>query len=119
MKRFLKIFFLVLLGAAIAAFSVANRQPVRFVLDPLINRDAAAAVEAPLYILLFIALFVGLFLGGAAVWIAQRRWRSAARTRSNEAALWKREAETLKVGLQRGSGGTAPPVAPRPLRSYL
>jgi hypothetical protein len=119
MKRFLKFFFLVLPGAGIAAFAVANRQPVRFVLDPLINRDAAAAVEAPLYVLLFIALFAGLFLGAAAVWIAQGRWRSAARARSREVALWKREAETLKAGLQSASGGAVPPPAPRLLRSYL
>jgi hypothetical protein len=119
MKRFLKISFLVLLGAAIAAFSVANRQPVRFVLDPLMNRDAAPAIEAPLYVLLFIALFVGLSLGAAAVWITQTRRRSAARARSKDAALWQREAETLKAGLQRASGGAMPPLAPRPLRSYL
>jgi|SRR5271165_6873855 len=117
MKSFFKVVLLLIIGGLIAAFAVANRQPVRFILDPFINRDLASSVEVPLYVLLFGALLVGLFIGAAAIWIGQGRWRSAAKARSKEAALWKREAESLKAGLQRAGGSAQLPAAPRPLRS--
>jgi len=120
--RFIKVFFLCLLGCAVAAYAVANRAPVRFVLDPLspfTDRSLVPSVEAPLFVYLFAAMFIGMFLGAAAVWVGQGRWRKAARARSKEAALWKREAETLKAGLQEAPGGPGMPAAVRPLRSYL
>src|SRR6516164_3636859 len=117
MKRFLKVFLLVLIGCAIVAFAVANRHPVRFIADPFINRDRALSVEAPLFVYLFIALFAGLFLGAAAVWTGQRHWRKAAQMRSKEVALWKREAETLKAGFKADIAGT--PAAMPQIRSYL
>jgi uncharacterized integral membrane protein len=118
MKRLLKVFALAVIGGIVAAFAIANRQPVRFIVDPFINRDLAFSIDVPLYILLFIALFTGLFLGAAAVWIGQGRWRKAARSRSKEAALWKREAANLKAGIQSTAGGAAVSAAPRQLRSY-
>lgn len=122
MMRVIKVFFLCIFGCAIAAYAVANRAPVRFVLDPLspfTDKNLVPSVEAPLFIYLFIAMFIGMFLGAAAVWIGQGRWRKAARARSKEVAIWKREAENLKAGLQSASQGTATPTAARPLRSYL
>ena len=119
MMRFIKVFFLCILGCAVAAYAVANREPVRFVLDPLSpfsDRSLVPSIEAPLFVYLFVAMFIGMFLGAAAVWIGQKHWRKAVRARSKEAALWKHEAETLKAGLQ---GGTGMPGAARPLRSYL
>ena len=62
-------------------------------------------------------VYFGLFLGAAAVWTGQRRWRKAAHLRSKEAALWKREAETLKAGFNANAGG-APAATPQ-IRSYL
>jgi hypothetical protein len=117
MKRFLKVFLLFLIGCTIAAFAVANRHPVRLIADPFINRDRAPSVEAPLFVYLFIALFAGLFLGAMAVWTGQRRWRKDAHMRLKEAALWKREAETLKAGLNANIAGT--PAATPQIRSYL
>ncbi len=119
MKRFIKVLLLFLLGCVIAAYAVANRQPVRFVADPFINRDLAISVEAPLFVYLFIVMLAGIFIGAAAVWIGQGRWRQAARSGAKEAALWKREAEALKAGLQAASGSAVTQVAPGPLRSYL
>ena len=119
--RIFKVFALCILGGAVAAFAVANRAPVRFVLDPLSpfsDKSLVPSVEAPLFVLLFAALFVGIFLGAAAVWIGQGRWRNAARIKSKEVALWKREAEALKAGLQSAPGAGAP-AAMRPLRTYL
>jgi uncharacterized integral membrane protein len=119
MKRFLRVLFLFLAGCLIAAFAVANREPVKFIVDPFINRDIAPSVKAPLFVFLFIALFAGLFLGAAAAWVSQGRWRREAREQSKETAAWKREAETLKAGLEAASGTAVAPVAPRGLRSYL
>ncbi|MGB8738005.1 MAG: hypothetical protein WCD20_18135 [Rhodomicrobium sp.] len=122
MMRFIKILFLCILGCAVAAYAVANRTPVRFVLDPLspyTDRSLVPSIEAPFFVFLFAALFIGMFLGAAAVWIGQGYWRKAARATSKEAALWKREAETLKAGIQGAPGGTGVPGAARPLRSYL
>ena len=119
--RFIKALLLFLLGCAVAAYAVANRAPVEFILDPLSpfsDKSFVPSVKAPLFVYLFAAMFIGIFLGAGAVWIGQGRWRKAARTQSKEAALWRREAETLKAGLQSApDAGT--PAAGRPLRSYL
>jgi hypothetical protein len=117
MKRFLKVFLLLFTGCAITAFAVANRHPVRLITDPFIDRDRAPSIEAPLFVYFFIALFAGVFLGGAAVWTGQKRWRETARMRSNEAALWKREAETPKAGFKPDVAGR--PAATPQIRSYL
>lgn len=119
MKRFAKAVFLVLLGGVIVAFAVANRHPVRFIVDPFINRDLALSVEAPFYLYLFIALFVGLVAGASVMWMTQGRWRRAAREERREAALWKREAENLKRGLQVVAASSTSNSSPRPLRSYF
>jgi hypothetical protein len=120
--RIIKATLLFILGCAVAAFAVANRAPVRFVLDPLSpfsDKSLVPSIEAPLFVYLFAALFIGMFLGAAAVWIGQGRWRKAARTSSKEVVLWKREAETLKAGLQPAGNAGPPAAAGRPLRSYL
>ncbi len=119
MKRFIKVFLLFVIGCLIAAFAVANRQPVRFVADPFIDRNLASSIEAPFFIYLFIAMFVGLIIGASSAWIGQSRWRRAARKEQKEATLWRREAENLKRGLEATSGSAVPSTAPRRLRSYL
>ena len=122
MKSLMKAILLCLFGGAIAAFAVANREPVKFVLDPLSpfsDKSLVPSVEAPFFVYLFIAMFIGIFLGAAAVWIGQSHWRKTARERSKEADLWRREAEKLKAGLRAApEAGGAPPTIPR-LRSYL
>ena len=122
MKRFIKVLLLCIFGCLVAAFAVANRAPVTFVLDPFSpfsDRKLVPTVEAPLFVCLFVAMFMGMFLGAAAVWIGQGRWRQAARARSKEVALWKREAEVLKAGLQAAPGAAGTAATPRALRSYL
>jgi hypothetical protein len=119
--RFIKALLLILFGCAVAAYAVANRAPVEFVLDPLSpfnDRSLVPSVKAPLFVYLFAAMFVGMVLGAVAVWIGQGRLRKTARDRTREAALWRREAETLKAGLQT-SVSAGVPAAARPLRSYL
>ena len=119
MKRFIKALILLVLAIIVAAFAVANRAPVTFVLDPLSpfsDKKLVPSVEAPFFVFLFAAMFFGLFLGAAAVWLGQGRWRRTARIRSREAALWKSEAEKLKAGLQAAPGKALTARAPLVLR---
>lgn len=118
MKRFIKTLFLFLFGCVVIAFAVANRQPVRFIVDPFIDRSQAASFEAPLFAYLFAAISAGFIVGAAAMWLGQGRWRKTARAGRKEAARWKQEAEKLKRGLE-ASKPSASSSAPRPLRSYL
>lgn len=103
MIRFVRTMLLVLIGGAVIALAVANRHDVRLVLDPFINRDAALSVEAPLFLFLFAMFFAGLIIGALAMWLVQGYWRRTARTERREAAIWRREAENLKRGLQSGA----------------
>jgi uncharacterized integral membrane protein len=119
MKRFFKAVFLFILACAVAAFAVANRHPVRFVLDPFIDRDIAYSVQAPFFVYLFIAALAGMLIGAFVMWVGQGYWRKAARTGRKEAVLWKEEAENLKRGLQAVSPGSVALPAARPLRSYI
>jgi uncharacterized integral membrane protein len=112
MKRFLKAVFLFVIGIAFIAFSVANRHSVDFIVDPFIDRTQAYAVSAPLYVYLFASLFTGIVIGAMSMWLAQGRWRKTARSEKREAAIWKREAENLKRGLQSSAAVNAIPSSP-------
>lgn len=102
MIRLMRTIVLVLVGIAIISLSVANRHSVRLVLDPFIDRDVALAIQAPLFLYLFAALIAGVVIGGLTMWAMQGYWRRAARKEQREAAIWRREAENLKKGLQSG-----------------
>jgi uncharacterized integral membrane protein len=119
MKRFFIVLLLLLIGALIAAFAVANRHPVEFVLDPFIDRDLAFKLNFPFYVYLFGATFLGLIAGWLVAWLGQGHWRKTARETHREAAIWKQEAEKLKRGLE---ASLPKPGAPQPqqraLRSY-
>jgi uncharacterized integral membrane protein len=115
MFRFLRAFILILLGAAIVAIAVANRHGTRLVLDPFINREVAASVEAPLFVYLFAALIVGVVLGASVMWIMQGKWRHTARRERREASIWRREAENLKRGLQLRASTVEASRLPPPL----
>ncbi|NWG46393.1 MAG: LapA family protein [Alphaproteobacteria bacterium] len=71
--------WLILLPALLVSvwLAVANRQPVRFSLDPFAPDAPVLALELPLYAVLFGAGFVGLLLGGFVMWMAQGRYRRA------------------------------------------
>lgn len=102
MMGFIRAVILVVVGIAVLSLSVANRHTVRLVLDPFIDRNVAFSVEVPLFLCLFAALILGVVLGAITMWFGQGYWRRTARNESREAAIWRREAETLKRSL-RGS----------------
>lgn len=86
------------LPVAIAAvvFAVANRQWITVSFDPL-NRDQPfASVSMPLWVLFFCGIFVGLLVGWAAAWLAQGKWRKAAREARVDLARAQSEHDRLK-----------------------
>lgn len=89
--------FVVALPAALVmvALAVANREPVRLVLDPFRPEAPVISLSLPLYAYLFGALILGVLMGGAAAWMGQSRWRRTARVKSQDAMRWQAEADRL------------------------
>lgn len=92
-RRLLFIFISVPLAIVLVMLSVANRQPVRFSLDPFNAENPALAVEWPFFTYFFAALIVGLVAGSAITWWRQGVYRRNARETRAEAMKWQREAE--------------------------
>jgi uncharacterized integral membrane protein len=95
LRRILSTLLAFPVGALLVSLAVANRQPVRFSLDPFNSDAPAVALNLPLYAYIFAALIAGVVLGGTAAWLAQGQWRRAARVRGQEAQRWHREADRL------------------------
>ena len=93
-------FFRWLVGAPIAiiviAFAVANRRWVTLSLDPFSQDAPFAAIDMPLWLLLFVGGFIGLLVGWFGSWLAQGKWRKAARDSKAEVALLQRELADLR-----------------------
>ena len=83
------------LGIMIVTLAVANRHPVRLVLDPFKPETPALSLELPFYMYLIGALVLGVILGGAATWMGQSRWRRTARVQGQKAARYQAEADRL------------------------
>ncbi|MDQ0314184.1 lipopolysaccharide assembly protein LapA domain-containing protein [Amorphus orientalis] len=96
MKRFLETLVLLPIAIILVILAVANRSPVRLVLDPFRPSETALSVTLPLYWVIFACLAIGVILGGMAVWMRQGRFRKAARRNRREAAHLREEVETIK-----------------------
>lgn len=79
----------------LVTLAVANRHSVRLVLDPFRPADPVLSLMLPFYVYLFGVLLIGVAIGGFAAWMAQARWRRAARRRDAEAQRWQAEAGRL------------------------
>ena len=79
MKTFLKAIVLVPIAILAIAFAVANRQVIAISFDPFSSGDPVFVLAAPLFLLVFLLLGAGVVIGGAASWLGQGRYRSAAR----------------------------------------
>jgi uncharacterized integral membrane protein len=75
------LWFPIALVAAVllVTLAVANRDPVRMVLDPFRPDAPVISMTLPFYAYLLGALTLGVILGGAATWFGQGRWRKTAR----------------------------------------
>ncbi len=95
LKRILWLLTAFPVAALLITLAVANRHPVRLVLDPFRPESPVLSVVLPFYGYLFGALLIGVLLGGAATWLSQARWRRTARQRTGEAKRWHAEADRL------------------------
>ncbi len=96
MRRFLNWIVWLPLAAIAIAFAVANRQWVTLSFDPF-SRDAPfAAIDMPLWALVFFGCFIGLAIGWSGAWLAQGKWRRAAREARVEVLRERRESEILR-----------------------
>ena len=112
MKKLFNFIFLLPLGIFLILISVANRQFVRFSLDPLSVDTPALSIELPLFVLLFVALILGLLLGGMLVWISQGKHRKALREKSYEANQLKQEKDRAVESTAADPNGEIAPGLP-------
>ena len=91
------VWFPIALVAAVllVTLSVANRDPVRLVLDPFRPDAPVISMSLPLYAYLLGALTLGVILGGVSTWFGQGRWRKTARVKALDAMRWQAEADRL------------------------
>lgn len=91
------VWFPIALVAAVllVTLSVANRDPVRLVLDPFRPEAPVISLTLPLYAYLLGALTIGVVLGGLSTWMTQGRWRKTARVKAQDAMRWQAEADRL------------------------
>jgi len=83
-RRFSWILLLPVILAAIL-FAIANRADVLVSFNPL--NPVEGGVQLPLYAVVLIAMFIGILLGGATVWMKQRKWRLMARASNTETQI--------------------------------
>ena len=84
-------------AAAVAAgFAIANRQWVTLSFDPFSRDQPYAAIDMPLWLLFFCGIFAGLAVGWIAAWIAQGKWRRAARDARIELVRAQNETQRLR-----------------------
>jgi uncharacterized integral membrane protein len=105
MKTFLKWLVLAPVGVILLAFAIANREPVRVVLDPLPGDGSDFQIAAPLFLIIFLAIGVGVLAGGFAAWLAQGRHRRAARHARADIDRLRNEADNLRAQLGARSAG--------------
>lgn len=99
MRALLKALVLVPVALVIVLFCIANRQVVRVSLDPL-SRDAPLlSYDLPVFVIVLGALAAGILIGGTASWLAQGKYRKAARLNRREAERLRDETETLRAAL--------------------
>lgn len=108
-KRLLVLPIVFAVAAILITIAVANRHPVKIVLDP-ISEVPLISFELPFFVFLLGALIIGVMLGGMRTWVGQSHWRRNARVRAQEALRWQSEADRLQrereEALIAASGGS-------------
>ena len=107
MFRFIRLLIVAIIAIVLIAFCFANRQPVTVSFDPFGTPDNAAfATVAPLFVVVIVVAMLSVIAGASATWMAQGRYRRAARMNRREATKWRTEAQTLKAAQPAGSALT-------------
>ncbi len=98
MKNLVKIIVLAPVAILLLIFAFANRHIVTVSFDPFVAGDIPAfAITAPLFLILILAIMVGVVAGGAATWLAQGKYRRAARQHRAEAERLRGEVQALRA----------------------
>ena len=95
-RKIVNIVILVPVAVILVVLSVANREWVRFALNPFNPDDKVLSVTAPFFVYLFTALIVGMLIGAFATWLNQGKYRKRARKEAREAVRWHAEADKQK-----------------------
>jgi len=95
MKKAVNILVGLPVALVLLTLAIANRHPVRLVLDPFHPENPTFSLTLPFYVYLLGGLMAGVALGGIVTWLTQGRWRHAANLRTREARRWQSEAERL------------------------
>ena len=88
-------------------FAVANRQWIVVSFDPFSRDQPWAAINMPLWVLFFCGIFVGLIAGWIFAWLAQGKWRRAAKDARLELMRGQQEHDRLKRELESRAVATS------------
>ena len=98
MKNFLKFIVWAPIAVLLLIFAFANRHIVTVSFDPFVEGDIPAfSITAPLFLILLLSMMVGVLAGGVATWLAQGKYRKAARLNRAEAEKLRSEAQSLRA----------------------
>lgn len=98
-------------AALLVTLSIANRDPVRLILDPFRPDAPVISMTLPFYAYLLGALTLGVVLGGVSTWLGQGRWRRTARLKAQDAMRWQAEADRLTRERDTHVAGARPMLA--------
>ncbi len=102
MRRVLRWVVGVPIAILVVGFAIANRRWVTLSLDPFSQATPSVYLDLPLWLLFFAGILVGLIVGWSASWLAQGKWRKAARdARSEVQALQSELADVRKASPTR------------------
>ena len=112
LRNLLSIVILVPLTFVLVALAVANRDDVAVSFDLFGLLGPARTLHGPLSGVVFVALLAGVIVGGGAAWLAQAKWRRAARRHDRELVAARAETDRLRGKL--AATETAQPLSLRP-----
>jgi uncharacterized integral membrane protein len=97
MRRLLKVIVIAPFALIFIAFAYANRHSVTIEFDPFAAGDIPAfSLTAPLFVVLILTAIFGVLAGGVVTWLAQGRYRRAARQSRAQAEQFRAEAAALR-----------------------
>ena len=111
MRRFLRWVVGVPIVILVVGFAIANRRWVTLSLDPFSQEAPSVYLDLPLWLLFFAGILVGLIVGWSASWLAQGKWRKAARDS-------RAEVQTLQSELAELRRAAPPPADRREIAPY-
>lgn len=101
MKNLLRLIVVAPIAIVFLVFAFANRHIVTVSFDPFVEGDIPAfALSAPLFVVLILALMLGVIAGGVATWLAEGKYRRAARNSRAEADQLRLETARLRAEAQ-------------------